>query len=49
LTKLDGSSKGGIILAVAKEYGIPVKMVGIGEKITDLKEFDRQEFIEAIF
>lgn len=49
LTKLDGSSKGGIILAVAKEYSIPVKMVGIGEKITDLKEFSRQEFMEAIF
>lgn len=49
LTKLDGSSKGGIILAVAKEYSIPVKMVGIGEKITDLKEFSRQEFMDAIF
>lgn len=49
LTKLDGSSKGGIILSVAKEYKIPVKMVGVGEKITDIKDFNRDEFIEAIF
>ena len=49
LTKLDGSSKGGIIFAIAKEYKIPVKMVGVGEKIDDLKDFDKNEFISAIF
>lgn len=49
LTKLDGSSKGGIIIAVAKEYKIPVKLVGVGEKITDIKDFNRDEFIDAIF
>lgn len=49
LTKLDGSSKGGIIFAIAKEYQIPVKLVGIGEKIEDLKDFNKEEFIEAIF
>lgn len=49
LTKLDSSSKGGIILAVAKEYNIPVKLVGIGEKISDIKDFDRKEFIDTIF
>lgn len=49
LTKLDGSSKGGIIFSVAKEYGIPVKLVGIGEKTEDIKDFDRDEFISAVF
>ena len=49
LTKLDGSSKGGIIFAIAKDYKIPVKLIGIGEKIDDIKEFDRNEFIEALF
>lgn len=49
LTKLDGSSKGGIIFAIAKEYKIPVKMVGVGEKIEDLKDFNKDEFIDAIF
>lgn len=49
LTKLDGSAKGAIILAVAKEMKLPVKLVGIGEKMEDLKEFNSEEFIEAIF
>jgi len=49
LTKLDGSAKGGIILAVAKEYGLPAKLIGIGEKIDDLKDFNPKDFIEAIF
>jgi len=49
LTKLDGSAKGGIILAVAKEFNLPAKLVGIGEKAEDLKNFDKNEFIEAIF
>ena len=49
LTKLDGSAKGAIVLAVAKEMKLPVKLVGIGEKMEDLKEFDSEEFIEAIF
>ena len=49
LTKLDGSSKGGIVLAIAKEYKIPVKLVGVGEKISDIKDFDKEEFIEALF
>ena len=49
LTKLDGSSKGGTILAIAKEYKIPVKIVGVGEKIEDIKNFSKEEFIEAIF
>ena len=49
LTKLDGSSKGAIVIAIAKEMKIPVKLVGVGEKMTDLKEFSSQEFIEALF
>ena len=49
ITKLDGSAKGGIIIAIAKELGLPAKIVGIGEKPEDLKNFDRNEFIEAIF
>ena len=49
ITKLDGSAKGGIIIAIAKEFGLPAKLVGIGEKPEDLKNFDRNEFIEAIF
>ncbi len=49
LTKLDGSAKGAIILAVAKELKLPVKLVGIGEKMEDLKEFNHDEFIEALF
>jgi len=49
LTKLDGSAKGAIILAVAKEMKLPVKLVGVGEKMEDLKSFNSNEFIEAIF
>ncbi len=49
LTKLDGSAKGAIVLAVAKEMKLPVKLVGVGEKIEDLKDFNSEEFIEAIF
>ena len=49
LTKLDGSAKGAIVLAVAKELKLPVKLVGVGEKMEDLKEFNNEEFIEALF
>ena len=49
ITKLDGSAKGGIIIAIAKEFSLPAKLVGIGERTQDLKNFDRKEFIEAIF
>jgi len=48
LTKLDGTSKGGIVFAINKELGIPVKFVGIGEAIEDLREFDSQEFVDAL-
>ncbi|NNE75301.1 MAG: signal recognition particle-docking protein FtsY [Acidimicrobiales bacterium] len=49
LTKLDGSAKGGIVLAVQSELGIPVKLVGLGEGIDDLIDFDSDEFVDALF
>lgn len=49
LTKLDGSAKGAIVLAVAKEMKLPVKLIGVGEKMEDLKTFDSAEFINALF
>ena len=49
LTKLDGSAKGAIVLAIAKELQLPVKLVGVGEKMEDLKDFNGKEFIEALF
>jgi fused signal recognition particle receptor len=49
LTKLDGSAKGGIVFAIETELGIPVKLVGLGETIGDLVDFDPNEFIDALF
>jgi fused signal recognition particle receptor len=49
LTKLDGSAKGGIVVAVQEDLGIPVKLVGVGEGVDDLVEFDPVEFVEALF
>ena len=49
LTKLDGTAKGGIVLSVKKELGIPVKFIGVGEKIDDMKPFDAEEFATALF
>ena len=49
LTKLDGSAKGAIIIAIAKEMNLPVKLVGVGEKMEDLKSFNPDDFINALF
>lgn len=49
LTKLDGTAKGGIILAINKELDIPVKLIGVGEAVEDLQDFEPAEFIEALF
>ena len=49
LTKMDGTAKGGIAVAIQSELGIPVKYVGVGEKIEDLKRFDADEYIESLF
>jgi len=49
ITKLDGSAKGAIVLAIAKELKLPVKLIGVGEKMEDLKDFNSTDFIEALF
>ena len=49
LNKLDGTAKGGIVISIKKELGIPVKFIGVGEKIDDMQEFDSHEFVEALF
>jgi fused signal recognition particle receptor len=49
LTKLDGTAKGGIALAIANEIGVPIKLVSVGEKVEDLHPFDAREFAEALF
>lgn len=49
VTKLDGSARGGIIFAIAHDFHIPTKLIGVGEKIDDIKEFNSKEFIEKIF
>ncbi len=48
LTKLDGSAKGAIVLAIAKTMGLPVKLIGVGEKMEDLRAFSPQDFVEAL-
>ena len=49
LTKIDGTAKGGIVFPISYELGIPVKFVGVGEKIDDFEVFDPDEFINAMF
>lgn len=49
LTKMDGSAKGGIAVAIQSEYGVPVKYIGVGEHIDDLQKFDSDEFVNALF
>jgi fused signal recognition particle receptor len=49
LTKLDGTAKGGIVFAVARELGLPIRYIGIGESLEDLRPFDAAEFVEALF
>lgn len=49
LSKLDGTAKGGIIFAIAKELGLPVRFIGVGEGIDDLRPFEAEEFIKALF
>ena len=49
LTKLDGTAKGGFVISLIDEYGIPVSFVGVGEKIDDLEEFNAEEFVDALF
>jgi fused signal recognition particle receptor len=49
LTKLDGTAKGGIVLAIVRELGYPVRYIGVGERLEDLQQFDPQQFVEAMF
>ena len=49
LTKLDGTAKGGVILSIIDEYNIPVKFIGVGEKVDDLQEFNPRDFVDALF
>lgn len=49
LTKLDGTAKGGIVISIKKELDIPVKFIGVGEKVDDLEVFDADEFVRALF
>ena len=49
LTKMDGTAKGGIAVAIQAEYGVPVKYIGVGEKIEDLQKFNSEDFVNAIF
>ena len=49
LNKLDGTAKGGIVISIKQELGIPVKFIGVGEKIEDMQEFDAKQFVDALF
>ena len=49
LTKLDGTAKGGIIFAIAKQFGLPIRYIGVGEQVDDLRPFKSQEFVDALF
>lgn len=49
LTKLDGTAKGGIAMAIRSELGLPVRYIGVGEGLDDMQPFDAKEYIEAIF
>ena len=49
VTKLDGTAKGGVVIGISDQFKIPVKFIGVGEKVEDLKYFDKKEFVESIF
>ncbi|MFM8179231.1 MAG: signal recognition particle-docking protein FtsY, partial [Candidatus Kapaibacterium sp.] len=49
LTKLDGTAKGGVVVAIANELHVPVRYIGVGERIDDLQPFDIRRFVEALF
>ena len=49
LTKLDGTAKGGIVANITRELQLPIRFIGVGEKVEDLRDFDADEFIEALF
>ena len=49
VTKLDGTAKGGVVIGISDQFKIPVKYIGLGEKMTDLQVFDKEEFVASLF
>ena len=49
ITKLDGTAKGGVVLAIADQFKIPVKYIGVGERMEDLQIFNKAEFVDSLF
>jgi fused signal recognition particle receptor len=49
LTKLDGTAKGGVVVAIARELNLPIRFIGVGEKIDDLLPFEPDKFVESLF
>jgi len=49
LTKLDGTARGGVVIGIKEELNIPIKYIGVGEQIDDLRPFDSKDFVEALF
>ena len=49
VTKLDGTAKGGVVLGIADQFNIPVKFIGVGEGIEDLRVFDKKTFVDSLF
>lgn len=49
ITKLDGTAKGGVVIGISDQFKIPVKYIGVGEKVTDLQIFNRTEFVDSLF
>ncbi|MDP6652051.1 MAG: signal recognition particle-docking protein FtsY, partial [Gammaproteobacteria bacterium] len=49
LTKLDGTAKGGVVFAVAKQLRLPIRFIGVGEQVDDLRPFEAQQFVAALF
>jgi fused signal recognition particle receptor len=49
LTKLDGTAKGGVVIGISDQFKVPVKYIGVGEKVGDLQLFDRKEFVKSLF
>ena len=49
MTKLDGTAKGGVVFALAKRLGLPIRFIGVGEQVDDLRPFDAEQFTDALF
>ena len=49
LTKLDGTAKGGIVFAIARQLGLPIRYIGVGEQVEDLRPFEPETFVDALF